>query len=196
MTADLGTSELAADSAPKDKDKSGPGLRWPSRRTWADIAVMLVLAVLGIVGFEPSFGGYGFLAAGIGGLVLGAATGILSSMFRLGAITTALAAIVTYFIVGPALAVPEQAVFGVLPSLQSLASVAVGTVYGWADIVTLEHADRRARSTSRSCRTSRPGSSRCSRPRSPRAGCRAVRAPRGGSASRSSRRSRCTSPAS
>ena len=135
MTADLGTSELAAESARNDPTRSG--LRWPTRRTWADIAVMLVLAVLGIVGFEPSFGGYGFLAAGIGGLVLGAAAGILSSVFRLGAITTALAAIVTYFIVGPALAVPEQALFGVLPSLQSLASVAVGTVYGWADIVTL-----------------------------------------------------------
>jgi transglutaminase-like putative cysteine protease len=98
---------------------------------------MLVLAALGVIGFEPSFGGFGFVAAGIGGLVLGAATGILTSVVRLGAVTTALAAIVAYFLVGPAVAVPEQAVFGVLPSLQSFASVAVGTVYGWADIVTL-----------------------------------------------------------
>ncbi|NYF11327.1 transglutaminase-like putative cysteine protease [Leifsonia sp. AK011] len=116
---------------------TGQGLRLPSGRTWADIAVLLVLALLGVIGFEPSFGGYGFLVAGLGGLVLGAATGILASVFRLGAITTALGAIVLYFLIGTPLAVPAQAVFVVFPSLQSLASIAIGTVYGWADIVTL-----------------------------------------------------------
>lgn len=104
---------------------------------WADSAVLLVLATLGVVGFEPSFGGYGFLLAGLGGLVLGAATGIGTSIFRLGAITTVLAAIVLYFLVGTPLAVPSQAVLAVFPSLQSLASIAIGTVYGWSDIVTL-----------------------------------------------------------
>ena len=113
------------------------GLRMPTPRTWADIAVLLVLTTLGVVGFEPSFGGYSFLLAGLGGLVLGAASGILTSMFRLNAILTVLAAIVAYFLVGTAVAVPAQAVFGVFPSLQSLASLAVGTVYGWSDIVTL-----------------------------------------------------------
>lgn len=113
------------------------GIRAPTLRTWADITVLLVLAMLGVVGFQPSFGGYGFLVAGIGGLVLGAATGILASVFRLGALTTVLAAIAAYFLVGTPLAVPEQANLLILPSLQSLASLAVGTVFGWADIVTL-----------------------------------------------------------
>ncbi|CAN5368641.1 transglutaminase-like domain-containing protein [soil metagenome] len=119
-------------------DTTAPaGLRRITGRMWADIAVLLVLAVLGVVGFEPSFGGYGFLLAGLGGLVLGAATGIGAAVFRLGAVTTVLAAIVLYFLVGTPLAVPTQALFGVLPTLQSLASIAVGTVYGWSDIVTL-----------------------------------------------------------
>ena len=56
---------------------------------------------------------------------------------RLGALTTALGAIALYFLVGTPLAVPTQATFVVFPSLQSLASLAVGTVYGWSDIVTL-----------------------------------------------------------
>src|SRR5690606_29192858 len=86
MSAAQGT---LAPPAPSTAAPATEALRWPSARTWADIAVMLVLAVLGVIGFEPSFGGYGFLAAGIGGLVLGSATGILSSVFRLGAITTA-----------------------------------------------------------------------------------------------------------
>ena len=75
--------------------------------------------------------------AGIGGLVLGSATGILASVFRVAAIPTVVGAIALYFLVGTPLAVPEQANFVVLPSLQSLASIAVGSVYGWADIVTL-----------------------------------------------------------
>ena len=115
----------------------GPGIRRISGRTWADIAVLLVLAVLGVLGFEPSFGGYGFLLAGLGGLVLGAATGIGASLFRLGAVTTTLGAIVLYFLFGTALAVPTQAIAVVFPSLQSLASIATGTVYGWSDLVTL-----------------------------------------------------------
>ena len=114
-----------------------PGIRRITARMWADMAVLLVLAMLGVIGFEPSFGGYGFLLAGIGGLVLGSATGILASVFRLGALTTVLGAIALYFLVGTPLAVPTQATVVVFPSLQSLASLAVGTVYGWSDIVTL-----------------------------------------------------------
>ncbi len=134
MTAEP-TTTTAATSAAAPVPK--PSLRWPTARTWADIAVMLVLTMLGVIGFEPSFGGYGFLIAGIGGLVLGAATGILTSVFRVGAVMTVLVAIIAYFLVGTPLAVPEQSLYTVLPTLQSLASLAVGTVYGWADIVTL-----------------------------------------------------------
>ncbi|MET4582151.1 transglutaminase-like putative cysteine protease [Conyzicola nivalis] len=112
-------------------------LRPVTGRTWVDIAVLLVLILLGAIGFEPSFGGYGFLLAGLGGLALGAATGILASVFRLNVVVTIVAALVAYFLFGSAFAVQGQALFGFLPTLQSLASIAVGSVYGWADIVTL-----------------------------------------------------------
>lgn len=120
-----------------EQDETRQGLRMPSRRTWADIGVLLALAVLGLIGFQPSFGGYSFLLPALGGLGVGAATGILASMFRLSLVPTILAAIAGYFLFGSALAVPQQAIFFVLPSLQSLASLAVGAVFGWADIVTL-----------------------------------------------------------
>ena len=117
--------------------KPGTGLRRPTGRTWADIAVLLILTAIAVIGFEPSFGGYGFLLAGLGGLVLGAATGILTSVFRVGPITTVLIALTLFFLCGTPLAVPAQATFGVFPSLQSLASIAIGSVYGWSDIITL-----------------------------------------------------------
>jgi len=114
-----------------------PGLAVPSARTWVDVGVLLVLALLGVLGFTPSYGGYSFLLAGIGGLVLGAATGVLTTMLRFGALLTLAVAIVGYFVVGPAVAVPSQTIAGVVPTLQSLSSLAIGTVYGWADLLTL-----------------------------------------------------------
>ncbi|MGL4339162.1 MAG: DUF3488 and transglutaminase-like domain-containing protein [Rhodoglobus sp.] len=121
----------------EQKRQTGWGIRRVTGRTWVDVAVLLTLSTLGIIGFEPSFGGYGFLLAGLGGLVLGAATGILTSMFRLGALATVLVAVIAYFVLGTPFAVPSQALFFIGPSLQSLASLAQGTVFGWADIVTL-----------------------------------------------------------
>lgn len=113
------------------------GLALPSGRTWVDIVVLLVLGVLGVLGFAPSFGDVSFLLAGLGGLVLGAATGILSALLRFGALLTLAVAVVGYFLVGPAVAVQSQTIFGVIPTLQSFSSVAIGTVFGWADLLTL-----------------------------------------------------------
>ena len=151
-------------------------MRIPARRTWIDITVVLVLSVFGVVGFEPPFGGYGFLLAGLGGLALGAAVGILASMYRLNAIATTLSAVLIYFLLGSAIAVPGQAIGFVLPSLASLGSLAIGAVYGWADIVTLQTAPP---STSRWCPTSRPSSLRSSRPPFRPGGCPADPASRG-----------------
>jgi len=113
------------------------GLRWPTPRVWFDLAVLTVLAAVGVLGFEPAFGGYGFLLAGLGGLLVGTATGILTAAFRLGPILTALAAVIAYFLLGTAFAVPQLGIAGVLPTLNSLVNIAFGSVFGWADLVTL-----------------------------------------------------------
>ncbi|MBH0129515.1 transglutaminase domain-containing protein [Salinibacterium sp. NK8237] len=109
-----------------------------SARTWADVSIVLALTIIGLLGFEPSFGGYSFLLPAIGGLVLGAATGIVASILRVNVVTTIVVAVVAYFLCGTAIAVPQQAPLFVLPTLQSLSTIAIGTVYGWADIVTLQ----------------------------------------------------------
>ncbi len=120
-----------------DQTARGERRARPSVRTWFDVAVLLALALLGVIGFTPSYGGFSFLAAGIGGLLVGALTGVLTSMLRMGALLTLATALVAYFVFGPAIAVPGQTIFGVVPTLQSFASVAIGTVYGWADLLTL-----------------------------------------------------------
>lgn len=124
-------------ATPASATGARPGLAVPSARTWVDVGVLLVLALLGVLGFAPSYGGYSFLLAGLGGLVLGAVTGVLTTMLRFGALLTLAVAVVGYFVVGPAVAVPSQTIAGVAPTLQSLSSLAIGTVYGWADLLTL-----------------------------------------------------------
>lgn len=112
-------------------------LRWPQSRTWADIAVLLGLATIGLVGFSPSFGEGSFLLPAFGGLAVGALAALAASVLRLGVPATVLVAVVAYFLFGTPFAVPQQGLFVVLPTLQSLLSLAVGAVHGWADIVTL-----------------------------------------------------------
>lgn len=116
----------------------GTALRSMSGRAWIDILVLSTLSLLGVVGFEPSFGGYSFLMAGLGGLIVGSAAGVLTYLLRLGPVSSALAAIVAYFLFGSALAMPGAALFGVLPTLRSLVGLAIGAVFGWADLVTLQ----------------------------------------------------------
>ncbi|MEJ1229644.1 MAG: transglutaminase-like domain-containing protein [Galbitalea sp.] len=108
-----------------------------AQQSWIDIAVLSVLSILALLGFETSFGGTGFLVAGIGGLVIGILAGIVTYRFGLGGALTALAAIAAYFLLGTPLAVPSQGIGVVIPTLQSLGSLATGAVYGWADVLTL-----------------------------------------------------------
>ena len=134
------TSTSTSTTAPAPAATSGApqsGLRWPTARVWFDLAVLTVLAAVGVLGFEPAFGGYGFLLAGLGGLLVGTATGIVTAAFRLGPILTAVAAVVAYFLFGTAFAVPQLGIAGVLPTLNSLVNIAFGSVFGWADLVTL-----------------------------------------------------------
>ncbi len=113
---------------------SGRGL---PARVWIDTAVLTVLSVLGILGFATSFQNQSYLLAGLGGLLVGTAAALAAAWFRLGILTTALVVLVAYFLFGSAFAMPNRALFGVLPNLETLAGLSSGAVFGWADIVTL-----------------------------------------------------------
>ncbi|MGW9629140.1 transglutaminase-like domain-containing protein [Agromyces sp. NPDC055520] len=115
-----------------------PATRPFPARAWPDVAIISILSLLGVIGYETSFGDDNFLIAGIGGLVVGTAFGVLGYVLRLGMVTNVLAALLGYFLFGSALTMPAQSLFGVVPSLETLAGLALGAVWGWADIVTLQ----------------------------------------------------------
>lgn len=106
--------------------------------TWIDVAVLTALSLLAVAGFEPAFGHYAFVPAAIGGIVVGGAVAVLGRLLRLSVLVTVVVALAAYFLLGTPLALPGEALFGVLPTLDSLAGLAVGAVFGWTDAVTLQ----------------------------------------------------------
>jgi transglutaminase-like putative cysteine protease len=113
-----------------------PSVRIGSR-AWVDITVLSILSIIGIIGFTTAFQDQGWLLAGIGGLLLGTIAGIGAHLLRFGVLLTMLLAIIVFFVFGSAIAIPGQSLFGVIPTAESLASLTIGSVYGWADILTL-----------------------------------------------------------
>jgi hypothetical protein len=103
-----------------------------------DGGALTVLLGLGVLGFSLSFGGDPhYLVAGFGGIILGLAIAAGNAHFRLGLLITAALAFGAYLVLGTALAVPNAAVAGFLPSLESLRTLLLGVVFSWKDMLTV-----------------------------------------------------------
>ncbi|MET4783029.1 transglutaminase domain-containing protein [Glaciihabitans sp. UYNi722] len=105
---------------------------------WTDLAVLTVLSLIAIAGFEPAFGPYNYLLAAFGGFVVGTVVALGCFLFRLSILPTIGIAILAYLLLGSPLTMPAQTLFGVIPSGQSLLGLFQGAIFGWADIVTLQ----------------------------------------------------------
>ncbi len=113
------------------------GYRMLTARTWVDTGLIVLLGVVASMGFEPLFGGVGYFLPSVGGLLVGASVALACAVLRLPALTTALVTVVAYYLLGSLFAVPASALIGFVPTLQSLAELSIGAVYGWADLLTL-----------------------------------------------------------
>ena len=103
-----------------------------------DGGALTVLLGLGVLGFSLSFGGDPYyLVAGFGGIILGLAIAACNAHFRLGLVITTAVAFGAYLVLGTALAVPDAAVAGFLPSLESLRTLLLGVVFSWKDMLTV-----------------------------------------------------------
>ncbi|MFD5224366.1 transglutaminaseTgpA domain-containing protein [Microbacterium sp. NPDC058342] len=108
----------------------------PMRRWVLDLVAVAVLTVVALIGFWPTFGGPSFLLAALGGLVLGLAIAAVCAWRRWGILIVAGMTIVVYFVFGGALALPHTAIAGFLPSLDTLAGLAIGAVTSWKQMLT------------------------------------------------------------
>lgn len=109
-----------------------------SATTWVDVAVLTGLSLIAVVGLEPAFGHYAFVPAAVGGILVGGGVAVLGRLLRLSWPLTVVIALAAYFLLGTPLALPGQALYGVLPSLDSLSGLVLGAVFGWSDAVTLQ----------------------------------------------------------
>jgi len=103
-----------------------------------DAAALTVLLGLGVLGFSLSFGGDPhYLVSGFGGILLGLAIAACNAHLRLGLLITSAIALAAYLLFGTALAVPDSAIAGFLPSLDSLRTLLLGVVFAWKDMLTV-----------------------------------------------------------
>lgn len=110
----------------------------PSVRLMVGDAIALIcLTAVAASPFHAAYGGWRWLAAVGGGLVIGLAVAAISARASLGPWLTASVLFVVYLLFGAALAVPQQALAGVVPDPDSLRSLATGVVHAWRDSLTL-----------------------------------------------------------
>lgn len=101
-----------------------------------DLAAAALLIVVSVVGFAPTFDSPQYLVAGLGGLALGLALAWAGLRWRLGVLSLAGATIGAYAVFGGALALPHTALLGVVPTLDTLQQLAIGTVTSWKQLLT------------------------------------------------------------
>lgn len=109
---------------------------WPAF-IWVDAAALAALLTSGVLGLSSTFAGdWQFLLAGVGAIALGLALAALAARHRLGLLLTMALAVLGYVVFGAVLAAPDQAIAGVLPSLESIRTVIAGAVLSWKQLLT------------------------------------------------------------
>lgn len=108
----------------------------PLRRWGLDLGAVAVLLLVAAAGFWPTFAGAGFLPAAIGGILLGLAVAVVCAWRHWGILIIAGLTIGVYFVFGGALALPHTTIAVVVPSLDTLAGLAVGVVTSWKQLLT------------------------------------------------------------
>ena len=108
----------------------------PVRRWILDLTATAVLVAVSLVGFWPTFAGPSFLPAAIGGIVLGLAIAAVAAWRRWGILVVTGLVVAAYFVFGGALALPSTTIAGVVPTLDTLQGLALGTVTAWKQLLT------------------------------------------------------------
>ena len=109
---------------------------FPSSAT-VDVIAMLVLLGWGVVAFGPVFGDVsGYVAAG-GGVLAGAAVGVVAAWRGWSVFGTTAAALAVFVLLGGPLALPSTTLGGVVPTPETVNRLFVLTYQSWRDLLTV-----------------------------------------------------------
>ena len=103
-----------------------------------DTAVLVGALALVLAPLLEVYGGNTALPAIAGGLLLGSTLALVGAWRRWTALTVVAAALVTYALVGGALAASTTTVAGVVPTPSTILALARGAVTSWSQVVTLQ----------------------------------------------------------
>lgn len=131
-------SDLRPRASSRRQDESAFADGQPAWHYMLDAGALTVLLGLGLLGFSPSFGGDPYyLLSGFGGILLGLGIAAANAHLRLGLLITTALALGAYLVFGTLLAVPDAAIAGFIPSLDSLRTLLLGVVFAWKDMLTV-----------------------------------------------------------
>jgi len=94
------------------------------------------MLMVSVVGFAPSFDGPQYLVAGSGGIALGLAVAWAGARWRWGVLSVAGATVGAYVVFGGTLALPHTALLGVVPTVDTISQLVLGTVTSWKQLLT------------------------------------------------------------
>jgi hypothetical protein len=101
-----------------------------------DGSFVLALCLLGLIGFQSTFGGDTYLIVGGAGVALGIVVSELSQRLGQPVLVDAALGAVVFFALGGLIAVPGSALGGVVPTPGTLGALVTAGVQGWKDILT------------------------------------------------------------
>ncbi|MFD2797438.1 transglutaminaseTgpA domain-containing protein [Promicromonospora vindobonensis] len=111
----------------------------PRALTWfalVDVAALSVMLGAVAVGFGPVWGSLGYVLPTVGGAVVGLLVAWVGAWRRFPAVTVTALAVLGYLLFGGALALPHTTIAGVVPTLDTLRELLLGSVEGWKQFVT------------------------------------------------------------
>jgi transglutaminase-like putative cysteine protease len=111
----------------------------PRALTWfalVDVAALGVMLGAVAVGFGPVWGSLGYLVPTVGGAAVGLLVAWVGAWRRFPAVTVTALAVLGYLLFGGAFALPHTTIAGVVPTLDTLRELLLGSVEGWKQFVT------------------------------------------------------------
>ena len=123
-------SVTAPASGTAERTRRTAGAVTPGRDEVVDAVALVVLTMIGIVGFRPAYGGHGYLVAGLAGVVLGLLLSHLGERARVPLVGVVAMSVLAFLLFG---GVISQTGTVSLPVLRTVANVAVS---GWTQLLT------------------------------------------------------------
>jgi transglutaminase-like putative cysteine protease len=135
-----GSQGAGAASRPRGS-RSSPRSDAPLARLSArapEAAFVVLLLALGAAPLWPVYESGAFVAMAVGALVLGGAIAVAGAVWRLPIAAVAALTAVAYLVAGVPLAVPSQAMAGLLPTPLGLRSLVFGTATAWKQMLSVD----------------------------------------------------------